>query len=43
MAVMREAVAEKVEAITRRHEQLKTKRFGFLVRPAVAPGLQRIQ
>lgn len=35
MAVMREAVAEKVEAITRRHEQLKTKRFGFLVRPAV--------
>ncbi len=35
MAAMREAVAEKVEAITNYHNRMKTKRFGFLVRPVV--------
>lgn len=35
MALMREAVAEKVQAITYCHEQMKTKRLGFLVRPVV--------
>ncbi|GAA1473731.1 TIGR02611 family protein [Corynebacterium felinum] len=35
MSSMREAVAAKVEAITRQHELMKTKRYGFLVRPTV--------
>ena len=32
---MREAVATKLDGITRYHDHMKQKRFGFLVRPAV--------
>lgn len=35
MASMRDAVAQKVQAIEQRHQAMKQKRFGFLVRPAV--------
>ena len=35
MSSMREAVATKLDGITRYHDHMKQKRFGFLVRPAV--------
>lgn len=35
MTSMRDAVAEKVAAIEARHNAMKQKRYGFLVRPAV--------
>ncbi|WBT09233.1 TIGR02611 family protein [Corynebacterium sp. SCR221107] len=33
MATMRDSVAEKVDKISAHHESLKSRRFGFLVRP----------
>ncbi|MDO5099811.1 MAG: TIGR02611 family protein [Corynebacterium sp.] len=35
MSPMRDAVNAKIDAITSRHEAMKAKRFGFLVRPTV--------
>lgn len=35
MGSMRDAVAQKVEQLERHHEELKQRRFGFLVRPLV--------
>ena len=35
MSSMREAVATKLDGITRYHDHMKQKRLGFLVRPAV--------